>query len=74
MSDILKEGPRLRLRRAEAGDIDYICGLQEADENRDFIVPFSRADHETIVMQGKAAMDIIVEEHSGERVGYVHVT
>ncbi|EGK62617.1 diamine N-acetyltransferase [Centipeda periodontii DSM 2778] len=74
MSDILKEGPRLRLRRAEAGDIDYICGLQEAAENRDFIVPFSRAEHETIVMQGKAAMDIIVEEHSGERVGYLHVT
>ena len=75
MSDILKEGMRLRLRRAELADIDYICTLQEAEDNRDFIVPFSRADHETIITQGKAAMDIIVEEReSEERVGYLHVT
>lgn len=75
MSDILKEGLRLRLRRAELADIDYICTLQEAEDNRDFIVPFSRADHETIITQGKAAMDIIVEEReSAERVGYLHVT
>lgn len=75
MSDILKEGPHLRLRRAELADIDYICTLQEAEDNRDFIVPFSRADHETIITQGKAAMDIIVaERESEERVGYLHVT
>ena len=74
MADILKEGPRLRLRRAEAEDIDYICALQEAEENRDFIVPFSRTDHETIIMQTKAAVDIIVEEHeTSARVGYLHV-
>ena len=75
MAEFLKEGLRLRLRRAELADIDYICTLQEAEDNRDFIVPFSRADHETIITQGKAAMDIIVEEReSAERVGYLHVT
>ena len=75
MAEILKEGPRLLLRRADAADVDYICALQEAKENRDYIVPFSRADHETIITQGKAAMDIIVEEReSAERVGYLHVT
>ena len=74
MAEILKEGPRLLLRRADAADVDYICALQEAKENRDYIVPFSRADHETIVTQAQAAMDLIVEERGGERVGYLHVT
>ena len=73
MAEILKEGPRLRLRRAEAADIDYICALQEAKDNSDYIVPFSRADHETIVAQSKAAMDIIVEERSGGSIGYLHI-
>ena len=73
MEEILKEGPRLRLRRAEAADIDYICTLQEAKDNSDYIVPFSRADHETIVAQSKAAMDIIVEERSGGSIGYLHI-
>lgn len=75
MAEILKEGPRLLLRRAEMEDIDYICALQEAKENRDYIVPFSRADHETIVTQAEAAMDLIVaERESGTPVGYLHVT
>ena len=73
MAEIWKEGPRLRLRRAEAADIDYICALQEAKDNSDYIVPFSRADHETIVAQSKAAMDIIVEERSGGSIGYLHI-
>ncbi len=74
MAEILKEGPRLRLRRAAPEDVDYICGLQEAEDNRDYIVPFSRADHEIIVAQAKAAMDIIIEEkETRERVGYLHV-
>ena len=75
MSEILIEGLRLRLRRAELADIDYICTLQEAEDNRDFIVPFSRMDHETIITQGTTSMDIIVaERESEERVGYLHVT
>ena len=75
MAEILKAGPRLCLRRAEIADIDYICALQAAEENSDYIVPFSRADHETIITQAQASMDIIVEEcASGERVGYLHVT
>ena len=74
MSEILKEGARLRLRRAELADLDYICGLQEEQENSDYIVPFPRALHETIITQGRAALDIIVEEReSGEAVGYLHV-
>ena len=75
MSEILIEGLRLRLRRAELTDVDYICALQEAKDNRDFIVPFSRMDHETIITQGTTSMDIIVaERESEERVGYLHVT
>jgi len=68
MAEILKAGPRLRLRRAEIADIDYICALQAAEENSDYIVPFSREDHERTVTQAQASMDLIVEEHGGERV------
>ena len=75
MAEILKEGIRLRLRRAEMADLDFICALQEEKDNSNYIVPFSRADHETIITQAQASMDIIVEECvSGERVGYLHVT
>ena len=75
MAEILKEGIRLRLRRAEMADIDFICALQEEKDNSDYIVPFSRTDHETIITQAQASMDIIVEERvSRERVGYLHVT
>ena len=75
MEGILKEGPRLRLRRAGEADIDYICDLQVAKDNSDYIVPFSRTDHESIITQAKASMDIIIEERESlERVGYLHVT
>lgn len=74
MAEILRESRRLFLRRAEPEDIDYICALQEAADNRDYIVPFSRADHETIILQGKAAIDlIVVEKETLVRVGYLHV-
>ncbi|MFC2742965.1 GNAT family N-acetyltransferase [Selenomonas artemidis] len=74
MAEILRESARLFLRRAEPEDIDYICALQEAADNRDYIVPFSRADHETIILQGKAAIDlIVVEKETLVRVGYLHV-
>ena len=42
MAEILKEGIRLCLRRAEMADLDFICALQEERENSDYIVPFSR--------------------------------
>ena len=70
MAEILKAGPRLRLRRAEIADIDYICALQAAEENSDYIVPFSREDHERTVTQAQASMDLIVEEVKPEACGY----
>ena len=74
MPDTLKRGSRLLLRRAAEADIDFICALQEEADNRDYIVPFSRDDHATIIAQAKAALDIIVEEREGgARVGYLHV-
>ena len=42
MAELLREGPRLILRRAAEEDIDYICALQEDADNRDYIVPFTR--------------------------------
>ena len=74
MAELLREGPRLILRRAAEEDIDYICALQEDADNRDYIVPFTREEHTIIITQAKAAIDIIVvERSSGKRVGYLHV-
>ena len=71
MAEILIAGPRLRLRRAEIADIDYIINLEYAEDNLPFIVPFDRDFHENIITKGEASMDVIVEEVStGEAVGY----
>ena len=69
MSEILIEGERLRLRRAELSDLNY------APENKKFIVPFS-AEFQTklINSSGDAEMNIIIEEIStGAPVGYFMV-
>ena len=72
MAELLREGPRLILRRAAEEDIDYICALQEDADNRDYIVPFTREEHTIIVTQAKAAIDIIVEERgSGARDKFI---
>ena len=74
MEHILKEGVRLRLRQAIAEDIDYICALQAAEDNKDFIVPFSREDHIRITQEAASSINIIVEERiGGVRVGYLHI-
>lgn len=72
MAEILQEGERLRLRKAELADLDYIMELEYAPENLKFIVPFDRDFHTKIISEGKAAMDVIVEEkETGEAVGYL---
>ena len=40
MNEILIAGRRLRLRRANETDLNYIMALQFAPENLKFIVPF----------------------------------
>lgn len=72
MQDILAEGPRLRLRRADVSDLDYILKLEYEPENVKFIVPFDR-DFHTKILEGavEESMDAIAEEKAtGERVGY----
>lgn len=72
MNDILYEGPRLRLRRADLTDLDYILELEYRAENVKYIVPFDRLFH-TKVLEGKVeeSMDVLAEEiATGERVGY----
>ena len=60
MQDILAEGPRLRLRRADPSDLDYILKLEYDPENVKYIVPFD-----------PESMDAIAEEKAtGERAGY----
>ena len=63
MNEILIEGRRLRLRRANATDLGYIMTLQYAPENLKFIVPFSENWHrEVIASDGSDKLDIIIEE------------
>ena len=67
---ILIEGRRLRLRRAELSDLDYIMKLQAAPENLKFIVPFDE-DYHREIFSSVDKLDVIIEEvETGERVGY----
>ena len=71
---IIVEGSRLRLRRAEEQDIEYIMKLEYGPENLPFIVPFPRELHMEVIRSGQDAMDIIVEKReTGEPVGYLWV-
>ena len=68
--EILITGEKLRLRRANLDDLDYIMKLQAAPENLKFIVPFGEDYHREIFTCADK-LDIIVEEiATGERVGY----
>lgn len=74
MAEILIAGKRLRLRKAELTDLDYIMELEYDKDNLPYIVPFDREFHESIIAKGQASMDVIVEETaSGEPVGYFMV-
>jgi len=70
MSEILREGPRLLLRKAEEKDLDYILRLEYEPENLKYIYPFDRtAQLEAI--RGPETMDVIVAERdTGEEAGY----
>ena len=72
MKEILYEGPRLRLRKADLTDLDYILRLEYQEENVKYIVPFDKLFH-TKVLEGQVeeSMDVLAEEiATGERVGY----
>ena len=72
MQEILHEGPRLRLRRADESDLEFILATEYEPENKKFIVPFD-SDYHTQVLTGKKpeSLDVIAEEKAtGERVGY----
>lgn len=69
--NILIEGSRLRLRRADLNDLKFILDLQANTENINFIVPFDENFHTKILNETCAdKMDIIVEETNGQPVGY----
>lgn len=71
MTAVLREGPRLRLRKADFDDLDFIMDLQHDAENSPYIVAFDRDFHTKVMEIGKASMDVIVEEKAtGDRVGY----
>ena len=73
MNETLIEGKRIRLRRANVNDLDYIMTLQHAPENLKFIVPFSKHYHREIInSDGSEKLDLIVEEiDTGQAVGYL---
>ena len=72
MADILIEGKRLILRRANIDDLDYIIALEFAPENLKFIVPFDRDyQQEAAKSDGTKIMNVIIEEiETGSRAGY----
>ncbi|MBQ6296281.1 MAG: GNAT family N-acetyltransferase [Selenomonadaceae bacterium] len=72
MNEVLIEGKRLRLRRANVTDLGYIMALQFAPENLKFIVPFDEDYHRAIInSDGSEKLDVIIEEiDTGIAVGY----
>ena len=69
---ILIETPRLRIRRADLSDLNFILNLQVKPENEKFIVPFDEKFHTDILTSNCAGkMDVIVEERDTNKpVGY----
>lgn len=72
MNEILIEGKRLRLRRANTTDLNYIMTLQYTPENLKFIVPFEENYHREIInSDGSQKLDVIIEEiETGLAAGY----
>lgn len=72
MKNIFIEGERLRLRRAEIEDLNFIVELQHKPENIKFVVPFSEKFHTEIINSDNTEnMDVIAEEiATGAAVGY----
>lgn len=72
MKEILIEGRRLKLRKANTTDLGYIMALQYAPENLQYIVPFDEDYHRAIIASdGSEKLDVIIEEiETGESVGY----
>ena len=71
MNEVLIEGRRLRLRRANKTDLNYIMTLQFAPENLKFIVPFDESfQREVIAGDGSEKLNVIIEELDGTRAGY----
>ena len=73
MVEIICEGPKLLLRRAEESDLEYILGLEYDHENIRYIYPFDR-EEQLEVIHGADTMDVIVvEKETGEEAGYFMV-
>ena len=72
MKNILIEGRRLRLRRANEADLKYIIALEYDPENLKFIVPFDEDFHSEVIRSDNSEkMDVIIEEIDTEtRAGY----
>ena len=70
--NILIEGQRLKLRRANLNDLKFILDLQVKPENKNFIVPFDEEFHTKILNSNCAEkMDVIIEERDTLKpVGY----
>lgn len=64
--EILADGKRLYLRKAETFDLDYIMKLETDAENLKFIVPFSYENHKAVIENPKEAMDIMIVEKEGD--------
>lgn len=66
------EGKKIRLRRADLSDLEFILNLQVIPENLKFIVPFDKKFHTKILTSDcTEKMDLIVEERETNLpVGY----
>ncbi|MDZ8108011.1 MAG: GNAT family protein [Nostoc sp. DedQUE12a] len=60
--------PNLRLCKTEEADLDYIISAENDDENRQYIIPWSREQHFQAMLNPDIAHLIVKNE---TRIGYV---
>ncbi|MGF1989572.1 MAG: hypothetical protein RMY62_017140 [Nostoc sp. ZfuVER08] len=60
--------PNLRLCKTQEADLDYIVSAENDDENRQYIIPWSREQHLQAILNPDIAHLIVKNEI---RIGYV---
>jgi RimJ/RimL family protein N-acetyltransferase len=58
----------LRLRQTEATDLDYVLSAEHSDDNRQYVIPWSREQH-LLALADPDIAHLIVEQET--RLGYV---
>ena len=71
MEEIVKEGKRLRLRRATEADLDYIAEADHRPGNAEFVMADTRETHAQLMAAADTTQLIIERRDTHEAVGFL---